>query len=507
MSRLLLLFALLATACAPAAAPDGVAVAAAAPVGSAVAAKADGAGADVPYGGVEPARWNTEAVLANAARRALAGAPSDALVSVPTRLYVTDLRPFGDGQSNAIARMEHWAAPRPPIVATLLPAAGEVRFLVDRAVPTAASALVIDFGMTPDHPAPTGSVTLPWTVDAAGDRHAVWSLPPEVDFADAVSEARALVRPADWADAFPLRFRFPRRSVDAMVDSVPPHQRHTADGVALPDPARVAGAAAARLGAGVAGYAGPFRNESVHAGAGDAVTAVGGARAWVRQDPFKQLYLCLDPRDLAAEAAAGAPSGAGWHAIGDPAETLLNTVEGGALLAGWAADAPVSGAMLDAAGAGLAYGLREVATFGWLRPGEALVTAKRDARDAYHWFAADHAPRCVEVWVHDCRPGADMTFACGGRDVRFEAVVDTAWGESARLVGDHPALGAWDPARGVPMDPAAWPVWSAHVELPAGETVRFKVVRVAADGAVTWPAGPDATFTVPSTGAAVARVE
>lgn len=50
------------------------------------------------------------------------------------------------------------------------------------------------------------------------------------------------------------------------------------------------------------------------------------------------------------------------------------------------------------------------------------------------------------------------------------------------------------------------PVGWARVELPAGETVRFEVVRVAPDAAVTWPAGPDATFAVPSTGPAVVRV-
>ncbi len=453
------------------------------------AGKADDVGAARPYGGPDAARWQTEAVLANAARAALAAAPAGALVSIPTRLHDTGDRPFGDGQTNAVARMEAWSAPRPPLVATLLPATGEVRFALDRTL--VADALVVDYGLSEAQPAPTGSVTLPLAADADGDRHATWTLPAGVDFAAAVSEGWALVRPAGWRDAFPLRFRFPRHGVDEMVASVPADRR----AANLIDPAGIAGT---NPGAeALPGHAGPFRNERVHAGAGEAVTAVGGARAWTRANPFKQLYLCLDGRDHAAEAAAGVPSGAGWHVIGDPAETLLNTLEDGALLAGWASESPP--AAFDAAlgDGGAAYGLTEVATFGWLRPGEALVTGRRDASRVFHWFAADEAPRCLEVWVHECRPGADMTFACAGRPVRFEAEVRTAWGERAVLVGDHPALGGWDVARGVAMDPVAWPLWAATVELPPGETVRFKVVTVGADGSVTWPAGPDQVLTAP----------
>ncbi|WP_260458833.1 carbohydrate-binding module family 20 domain-containing protein [Actinotalea ferrariae] len=93
----------------------------------------------------------------------------------------------------------------------------------------------------------------------------------------------------------------------------------------------------------------------------------------------------------------------------------------------------------------------------------------------------------------------------GGEDgttasVSFGVRATTVWGQNLRVVGDHPALGSWDPTAGVALSSATYPVWRAQVALPAGATVRFKYVRVDGAGAVVWESGADRVATVPASG-------
>ncbi len=79
-------------------------------------------------------------------------------------------------------------------------------------------------------------------------------------------------------------------------------------------------------------------------------------------------------------------------------------------------------------------------------------------------------------------------------------------GDGAALVGDLPALGAWQPAQGVLLDPASWPIWTATVTLPAGLRFEHKLVTLHAGGAVSWSPGANRRARVP-TGAASAVLE
>lgn len=83
--------------------------------------------------------------------------------------------------------------------------------------------------------------------------------------------------------------------------------------------------------------------------------------------------------------------------------------------------------------------------------------------------------------------------------VAFGVQATTVWGQEIRVVGDHPALGAWDPARGVPLSSAAYPVWRATVALPPGTAVQYKYVRTQG-ASVTWESGANRTLTVPAAG-------
>jgi hypothetical protein len=64
----------------------------------------------------------------------------------------------------------------------------------------------------------------------------------------------------------------------------------------------------------------------------------------------------------------------------------------------------------------------------------------------------------------------------------------------------------WDRAVG-PMLTPRYPSWFICASVPAGQTIQFKFIKIAADGTVTWEAGPNHTFTVPTTGTGFVNVD
>ncbi|MFL6227442.1 MAG: alpha-amylase family glycosyl hydrolase [Pyrinomonadaceae bacterium] len=85
----------------------------------------------------------------------------------------------------------------------------------------------------------------------------------------------------------------------------------------------------------------------------------------------------------------------------------------------------------------------------------------------------------------------------------------TATGDYIFLTGDTTELGnwatTWDGAAG-PMLASNYPNWFLTVSVPAGKTIQFKFIRVAANGTVTWEAGANHTFTVPASGTGFVNV-
>jgi hypothetical protein len=63
----------------------------------------------------------------------------------------------------------------------------------------------------------------------------------------------------------------------------------------------------------------------------------------------------------------------------------------------------------------------------------------------------------------------------------------------------------WDGAIG-PMNAPNYPNWFLNVSVPAGQTIQFKFIKIAANGAVTWEAGSNHSYTVPASGAGFVNV-
>ncbi|GHE97906.1 carbohydrate-binding module family 20 domain-containing protein [Streptomyces fumanus] len=87
-----------------------------------------------------------------------------------------------------------------------------------------------------------------------------------------------------------------------------------------------------------------------------------------------------------------------------------------------------------------------------------------------------------------------------GTGASFSVDATTTWGQNIYVTGDNAALGNWNPAAALKLDPAAYPVWKLDVDLPAGTPFAYKYLRKDASGSVTWESGGNRTATVPSSG-------
>jgi glycosidase len=85
----------------------------------------------------------------------------------------------------------------------------------------------------------------------------------------------------------------------------------------------------------------------------------------------------------------------------------------------------------------------------------------------------------------------------------------TQTGDYIFLTGNTVELGAWsttwDGAVG-PMLTPNYPNWFLNASMPAGQTIQFKFIKIAANGAVTWEAGANHTYTVPTSGVGYVNV-
>jgi glycosidase len=85
----------------------------------------------------------------------------------------------------------------------------------------------------------------------------------------------------------------------------------------------------------------------------------------------------------------------------------------------------------------------------------------------------------------------------------------TNTGDYIFLTGNTIELGAWsttwDGAVG-PMLTPNYPNWFLTASVPAGQTIQFKFIKIAAGGAVTWENGSNHTYTVPTSGTGFVNV-
>jgi alpha-amylase len=84
--------------------------------------------------------------------------------------------------------------------------------------------------------------------------------------------------------------------------------------------------------------------------------------------------------------------------------------------------------------------------------------------------------------------------------VAFEVNTTTVLGQNVFVVGSTAALSNWSPAGGVALSSAAYPLWRATVNLPAGTTVEYKYIKRDGAGAVVWESGTNRALAIPATG-------
>jgi hypothetical protein len=318
-------------------------------------------------------------------------------------------------------------------------------------------------------------------LNAEGDLEATWKAPENWNqknkstderYLEMASKSSALVRPVgQFDDWFPITFRHPVSTADKMIQTVDAsHQKFSVDAKVtkpdrLDDPLDIKPKSSATNAFSNAldleinklypSSFNPNHFPSCNVHGSFAYTwddfnagrvqprAVGRNWTWLTnpndperkdpQGPFKILYTCFEPRryarsasvdpecskpeEVASEEDLGVPSGGGWHLIGDPAETLFNSVETTPLLvaSGFAEVAP----RIDLAPSdhGFAFGQKDVAVARWLFPGEAFMIAKSKelSQPNFHWFlfhGEEHT--CTLEWVHECVPEDEKEPSFGG---------------------------------------------------------------------------------------------
>jgi len=87
--------------------------------------------------------------------------------------------------------------------------------------------------------------------------------------------------------------------------------------------------------------------------------------------------------------------------------------------------------------------------------------------------------------------------------VTFNELVTTTYGQTIKIVGDVDALGKWNTASAIALSASQYssgnPLWSATINLGAGQVIQYKYINVQSDGSVSWEADPNHTYTVPAT--------
>ncbi|EKX36313.1 hypothetical protein GUITHDRAFT_145880 [Guillardia theta CCMP2712] len=73
-------------------------------------------------------------------------------------------------------------------------------------------------------------------------------------------------------------------------------------------------------------------------------------------------------------------------------------------------------------------------------------------------------------------------------NVEFQVTANTEVGDLVVVTGSSLELGSWEPRNGVVLstDNHRYPMWSAIVDLPTGQTIEYKYSIIKQDGTVTW---------------------
>ena len=121
----------------------------------------------------------------------------------------------------------------------------------------------------------------------------------------------------------------------------------------------------------------------------------------------------------------------------------------------------------------------------------------------------------VSVWDSGSHVSNTMPFTVlGAKLVPVTFTVNnatpTTFGDYIFLTGSTVELGnwstTWDGAVG-PMLAPNYPNWFLNVSVPAGQTIEFKFIKIAGNGAVIWENGANHKYTVPASGTGFVNVD
>jgi glucoamylase len=94
--------------------------------------------------------------------------------------------------------------------------------------------------------------------------------------------------------------------------------------------------------------------------------------------------------------------------------------------------------------------------------------------------------------------------------VTFNEIVTTVSGQTIKITGNVSQLSNWNTASAISLSAINYTstnhLWTATVDLPAGQVIQYKYINVASDGTVTWEADPNHTYTVSATCATAVTV-
>ncbi|MFB7940149.1 carbohydrate-binding module family 20 domain-containing protein [Streptomyces sp. NPDC056049] len=87
-------------------------------------------------------------------------------------------------------------------------------------------------------------------------------------------------------------------------------------------------------------------------------------------------------------------------------------------------------------------------------------------------------------------------------DTAFHLTATTTYGQNLYVVGDIAELGAWNPAKAVPLgtDPSTYPTWIGGISLPPSSAIQYKYVKKNPDGAIVWESGANRSVFTSSSG-------
>jgi glucoamylase len=86
--------------------------------------------------------------------------------------------------------------------------------------------------------------------------------------------------------------------------------------------------------------------------------------------------------------------------------------------------------------------------------------------------------------------------------VTFDETVTTQYGQTIKIAGNDTTLGNWNTGSAVALSAADYTssdhLWFVTLSFAPGTVIQYKFINVASNGAVTWEADPNHTYTVPA---------